>query len=445
MNKQSLTSAALGIILMAGLVACKKMDQSANSKTVTDVYEPPAPQILQTEGPTAAEVFLLSAADLDLNDVIDVRTAQPKSTRVKGSCLNNGITSPFDQTFSNSETLIPFSQILPDPLLYVSSKPDQTKAVCAFTVTLTNAIGSKRVFTVENKIYKDAQSPLVRIEGNDSGQIVHADQLANLQFRYRSPGPAVAQIKCEQLDLPDIPFDQVLEMSKFDVRSQQFKAPATPSNFKPIQNCRLQVRQSGRTVALSALFRMAFGFKDPLQVAEVPINWQAYPLLLNLMRDSIETKQVDLFNFTIHNPSSQTRYFKLPKDAVLMTMDFYLNDQTVKLVKPYLLLRLNDPSMMVAEDASSQTVRLDPGASALLHLHYGVRRITCQTMNLDYLSLGMSTNQALHFTEVDESGEPLSALNYKPTLNLFLHNQGVTEAWARKQPVPVNENLCSWQ
>ena len=304
MNKNSLTSGIMSAFLSAGLISCADKD-----RVVRDDFNASAPVIVTEEGSQDLKVFeSRSGKTLALQSAIDVSAARASKLRVSAHCRVKGrvATGVFD---FQEPTLVKIFQLIPAEFLTTDLEKEVTE--CQYELALFNQIGSKHIYAVGLATIKDSATHGVRLEKSANSQpINHKNPILHegLRARFRNEGSARAQVVCKDVSFPDLPFEQLIELSNFDYGTIQTK-PNAISAPEPVQSCRIFVRQNSALIQISPVFMV--------YLPQPRIDFSVFPGGSNIPAFKLFSGEtVGIGHATFKNTDAGSiRYLNVPKAA----------------------------------------------------------------------------------------------------------------------------------
>lgn len=255
MNKTSLIVRLAGIVLSAGLVSCAKDEAKTR-----DTFRAPPPVIYSRGAQDLRSWDLRNDKALDLQDSFDVSASRPEKLVVTARCRRDKVSSIETFEFTPHEPIKIF-EILPGDLLTRDFAVE--KCDCAFELILSNGNGSKHIYNISSTPIIDLTGAGVTIEKTGTDEKVsqiNSRALEGYRARYRNSGSSTSQIFCQDIILPDIPFEQVIDLNHFDFSKPEIKRglPHDSLAENPLQACRAIVQSAGQRKQISARFLVRF-------------------------------------------------------------------------------------------------------------------------------------------------------------------------------------------
>jgi hypothetical protein len=314
-------------VLAAGLVSCSK-----EKKVIEDVYQAPAPEIVQGSGRMDFQQWdARRQRTLSLTDTLDFSNSRPTDLTVSSKCKLGSEFIPFSKRFHAPES-IPLFQILPEEVLGHDLKDG---VECSFEFRLFNRAGSQHIFSLAAlNVSESSEKPPVWI-GRDSqpdepGRLrVFAQNLNELKLRYQNTQAAAVTILCGDFHVATLPFEQVLGVDHFD-----FRVPLLWPSIKstePAEICRAVVFERGEIAALSPLFEVVMPHKSfQISINQAYADWTMLtPNILNdLNAYNGQSQPLTLATFEIQNQESVPRYIQIDDTSAAASLDLWFSQDT---------------------------------------------------------------------------------------------------------------------
>jgi hypothetical protein len=407
----------------------------AKDEKTRDVFRAPPPVIHSKSTEELKAWDRRSDKSLDLQDSFDVSAGNPAKLEVVSRCRRGQ--QSYYETFSLAPRApVKIFQVMPSGLLTAAIE----NVDCNFELTLFNEVGSKHIYQIASVPVTDESAPGVTLEKSGSDEKItrmNARKLDGLRARYRNSGPAAAQLVCEETSLPDQPFEQVMELAHFD-----FSKPVG----KPLQACRVLVRQSGRIQQISSRFMMQFP-QPPMAVAVQTIAPDKQERALLLTGVPLNAALI-----TLKNPDSTgSRFLRVKKAGESSSVQIYYPGQTgnVNAMRPSYLADYGNRKWSYAvpqagpgvEDKGDHfRVTVPAGKTAAFFLQIRpAGRMVCDR-GLVNISTDLVLAGKVEFVEVADTGEALDVARAEMPRAVYMD---LPPAYAANLPAPV-AGPCIW-
>ena len=412
MRKFKLTSGLPVIVLAAGLVSCVQEKEKTK-----DIYKVPPPIILK-EGRSTDLTTLGLQGDrgLDISDAMDLTQSNAQNIEIKSSCLV-GETALDSVATPRAGSPVKVFELLNEKVLLTDLSTHAV--VCAFEFTFANDIGSKHIFNVPGvKIIDDGrgEARVIARDGAAPRLIAGEEPAVSIEFNHRDDtrmsviGPGMT--------IPDVNFEQ--QMSSLAISPDEIvlrpEAAATALLERPVQTCRVLMKQAGRAVAISSLFQV-LALQERLQIrveqdAGAPNAFDAEgngQTMIAMLRD---------FHFSrlrVQNTGAGSRYFVAPKTlGPIWTRYFIHTTRRSVSMKIYEFEEPNRPFQefsLPAQDRGDHFLITIPPGSELMISHRLQSAHFCNIYDVKAASYQIRYHE--HYYEVDANGERLR--EYVPT------------------------------
>ncbi len=356
---------AIGV-LAAGLTSCTKENPDETQK---DNFKAKPPVIVTDKGKSAIEELQSSLArGLDILDVIDTRSSGAKTTRVVANC------SLADQKIQMvhegaAETPVPLIQILPTWVLV----QETIDLGCDLEFTLTNPIGSRHIFTLNNVRVTNSRAPNARLSSSSTGDSysAEANDPSEMRVRFSNSGAAASNLICQDARFETLSFESVRELNDFDLSNPVLLEGKNGAALleRPIQTCRVFISQEGHYVAYSPIVR--------LKLPRPPIEFSVSALPSRIDADPVKEVRwpTELMGFArpmtygeyrITNSLPITRKIKFSRAPLEFRLCLLANAPTV-VTRPWFHVYPADPqNATVQQTDDSWVIEIAPGGTFLI-------------------------------------------------------------------------------
>ncbi len=369
MFKQFIGTAGAVLVLIIGLVSCSPENKKR------DVYSPPPPVIRMASGVQSMREFDAdSRRQADLRDTVDLTAAAPTRVIVSSTC-RVGNSSSHSQTDLSRARDFEFAQVLPEGALL--EELTTTPADCSFELNLYNEAGSNHIFHIDAiPIYEKAE-PGVHLANEASTvpapPMLHLTPLLEgVRFRFNNLGPALSQVACTDMVLPELSFNQVAELANVNLNAAKLRSGRSIEILQenPRQVCRVVISAQGIRMAVSPRFTLQLPRPDPV-LSKVSQIAKCSDVEECQGPANLATGKALIFQtWRIENPSAYPRFLRFYKkgaamDGVMGSVSYYLknlNFPTVlsRIHAHLLFLRPRfEPEQRIQEDAQQITIRLE--------------------------------------------------------------------------------------
>lgn len=377
MNRFDLVSVSGLLVLMAGLASC-----SRDQEKVRDSYKAPPPVIVTGKG---NQGFLQwereSDKTLDLQDAFDISAGNPARTEVHARCMRDK--ASFSAKFIvNGRRPVKILQVVPQDILFDDLA--KSAVTCDWEVTLSNESGSRHILRLPTSPLSDRGNPEVTVENSANNERIKLLQIMKtegIKIRYRNSEPASAEIICRDVTFEPLPFEKVIELSRFDLRKPVYRPSRSEMHVleNPLQPCRIALSESGQLKALSSLMM--------IHVPRKPFEYQIKNLISTFPIPNVIERRMGGIPYAevfIRNPANIERTIQIPRvlnwqvHFLLATrlgthMGFALDTAHPKrttIAVPWMSVEMVGAVQVIKEEPAGWTVVL-PGRGVLtLSLHY---------------------------------------------------------------------------
>lgn len=439
MNKTNLIVRLALPVLSAGLVSCAKDD----TKITRDTFKAPSP-VINNKGSQDLKTWdRRSDKSLDLQDSFDVSAGGPAKLEVTARCRRD------QQSYNEKFSFVPRApikifQVLPPDLLTHDISTE--KIDCAFELVLSNEVGSKHIYQISNAPVTDETGAGVALEKNGTDEKVeriHTQKLEGLRIRFRNAGPAAAQVFCQDMTLPDMPFEQVLELIHFNFAKPEIK-PRLYADIlieHPRQPCRILIRQAGQIVQISSRFTAQLP-QPPMTAAVLPIAPNSQQKQRLFVGVPLNAALIQIRN---SNPVG-LRYLKVGKtgqesviEAHHPTREGYriVPARTDQYVRPWsFAIPQAAPGIEVVDKGDHYLVKVSAGqtSSMILQIRPPGAQICPSGVMLSTEHIALAAK--IEITEVSERGEKIEDIQVVLPRIKYMNILG--------EPTPPTAGPCAW-
>lgn len=395
-------SVFVSVVLVFGLCSCI---QDKEQKKQVDPFRA-QPPIVKTNG---GEESIKSLADrlnqnLDILDVIDTSQSKSLNTAIRANCVVGDQKLVLDYQ-GPSRNPVPILQLLPESVL-VEPKIDLN---CDFEFTLSNEIGSRHIFNLQNIRVQNQRAPNLVVDSD-----VHS--IGQLRMRYPNSGPAAVELVCRNARFASLPFEMVREIGDFDFAKPIFPNGSAGSELlqRPIQTCRAFIRQEGRFTAYSPVIKLQIPrpgigmefLSSPHRETGDPIPSHKWTF------DVTRNPQNIVFgDYRASNPlpvARKVRLLNVPREFRLCL----LADQPTVVTRPWIqIFPLEAQSAEIFPDGEGWTMVLQPGGSVLIRAElqppHGWKPFPDSARGMKIEALG-----SLSLMDLDEDGQTVGQMNF---------------------------------
>lgn len=409
MNRFDLASAFGVLVLTAGLASCSKEQEK-----VRDSYKTPPPVIVTGKG---NQGFLQwereSDKTLDLQDAFDVSAGNPARTEVLARCMREKIS--FTAKFTvNGRRPVKILQVLPTDILFDDLA--KSAVTCDWEVSLSNEVGSRHVIRLPISPISDRGNPEVVIESSiDTNRIkiLQIMKTEGIKIRYRNSEPASAEIICRDVTFEPLPFEKVLELSRFDLRRPSYRPSRSEANVMqtPLQPCRLAVYESGQIKQISALMMIHM----PRQALEIQAG-KIFSENPNLNIDYFFRSESAVAGITINNPAQVARIVQIPS-VVGTNLGVILKAEKKPIAGgpnvlpsraimnlPWSRIQILNPVPVIKDEPAGWTVSIPPQSTLQLRVLFRLQQRGCFKKDNSFSGF-VIRNTIVTLNEIMPSGE----------------------------------------
>ncbi len=391
MLKPNLMSAAMLFVLIAGLVSCSK---DLKSSAEAPYKAPPPKLIVAGQEMDFREIESLSERTLDFNDQIDFSNAHAHEIEIKSYCRQDGKDSSFLNRFDGRQP-VRFRQLLPHRLLVVDL--NEKSLLCNFDITLINGERSKHILAIRSATIVESSEASVRISENG-------------YIRYPNQSSAAAQVLCEDMELPNLSFEQARLLSDFDFESPQLYTDSATTALaqRRRQTCRVAISEAGQLQALSAKFEYIVP-APPLQISIQP----------TLPANPRKPKSAAIAFIELKNDQAFERFVQIPRASFEGTIYASVranyrgvlgSHATVYSIEPWgkLSLNIETGGQLLQETAENWLVAIPSHSALRLTLSSPwPRRANCERLRkenseITIPSMWMAAPKLIQLQELDE-------------------------------------------
>lgn len=324
MNKLRLTSGIWILAMSAGLIGCEK------AKKEIDVYRVNPPKVVKAGDPVEFRAFSdNSERELDIQDQFDVSDGSPAKTEITADCQSRDHAQSLTVTTDGHPDIKVFSLV---PEFILVGKFEQ-EIKCSFTFTLSNAAGSRHIFSLPATKIVDRLSSVVKISFGDklidstSNNFFLDDTKLNETFvRFANQGSGTTSVACDFVVFPAVPFNKVLTFNDLNLTKGDPRPLSEPQGIGagPYQSCRVIIANEGRRIGVSPAFTYTPKLQS-LTVTQEPrpaLSDYSYQILWN---DYIEPQKPYPYSTVIlNNVTGTSRTVRIAKELEGAELLFYL-------------------------------------------------------------------------------------------------------------------------
>lgn len=412
MNRFDLVSAIGLFVLTAGLASCSKEQEKAK-----DTYRVPPPVIVTGKGNQGLLLWEReSDKTLDLQDAFDVSAGNPARTEVTARCMREKASLSARFTV-NGRRPVRILQVVPREILFDDLA--KSAVTCDWEVILSNELGSKHVIRLPTAPISDRGNPEVLVENSGNTDKIRTLQVMKtegIKIRHRNSEPASAEILCRDVSFDPLPFEKVIELSRFDLRRPIYRPGRTDSHIEqtPLQSCRILISEGGQLRSFSPLMMIHIPRK-PLNVSVKNLIATNPYLNINYL-NQVSTPFVEV---SIQNPSSTARVLQIPRvlnwqmlSIVSVKKDSkwdMVNAKRTTITVPWMNLQLMTPVPVMRDEAAGWTISLPPQGTLVVRLNFKIDYSACYQTNEYFVAIAFPS-QNLTANEIMPSGELIQPL-----------------------------------